>query len=79
MTLSGLAPPHKVWLAIGVLEDAFMDYFAENCVFYMPRGGDRYVGKNQVRAGLSKRFEGIPNVCYGEDQHWVCDDFGVSE
>ena len=63
--------------------DAIMDYFAEDCVFYMPRGsaprGDRYVGKDQVRAGLATRFEGIPDVNYGEDQHWVCGDFGVSE
>jgi hypothetical protein len=28
---------------------------------------------------LAKRFEGIPDVHYGEDQHWICDDFGVSE
>jgi ketosteroid isomerase-like protein len=63
--------------------DAIMNYFAEECVFYMPRGstlrGDRYVGKDQVRAGLAKRFEGIPDVHYGEDRHWVCGDFGVSE
>lgn len=63
--------------------DAIMDYFAEDCVFYFPRGaaprGDRYTGKAEVRAGLAKRFEGIPDVHYGEDTHWVCDDFGVSE
>jgi steroid delta-isomerase-like uncharacterized protein len=63
--------------------DAIMGYFAEDCVFYMPRGsmprGDRYVGKDQVRAGLAKRFEGIPDVHYGEDRHWMCGDFGVSE
>src|SRR5262245_39302777 len=63
--------------------DAIMDYFAEDCVFYMPRGvtprGDRYSGKQEVRAGLAKRFEGIPDVHYGEDRHWVCDNFGVSE
>src|SRR5215213_10406305 len=63
--------------------DAIMGYFAEDCVFYMPRGsaprGNRYVGKEAVRAGLAKRFEGIPDVHYGEDQHWVGDDFGVSE
>lgn len=63
--------------------DAIMEFFAEDCLFYMPRGsqprGDRYVGKREVRAGLSKRFEGIPDVHYGEDKHWVCDDFGVSE
>jgi ketosteroid isomerase-like protein len=63
--------------------DAIMGYFADDCVFYMPRGagprGDRYVGKEDVRAGLAKRFEGLPNVHYGEDQHWACGDFGVSE
>jgi hypothetical protein len=63
--------------------DSIMGYFADDCVFYMPRGakprGDRYVGKKEVRAGLAKRFEGIPDVHYGDDQHWVCGDFGVSE
>lgn len=64
--------------------DSIMDYFAEDCIFYMPRGakprGDKYVGKKEVRAGLAKRFEGIPDVHYGDDQHWLCgDNFGVSE
>lgn len=63
--------------------DAIMGYFAEDCVFYMPRGagprGDRYAGKDEVRAGLAKRFEGLPDVHYGEDRHWACGDFGVSE
>jgi ketosteroid isomerase-like protein len=63
--------------------DAIMDCFADDCVFYMPRGtkprGDQYVGKQEVRAGLAKRFEGIPDVHYGDDKHWVCGDLGVSE
>jgi ketosteroid isomerase-like protein len=63
--------------------DSIMGYFADDCVFYMPRGagprGDRYIGKAGVRAGLAKRFEGIPNVHYGDDKHWACGDFGVSE
>ncbi|HEU4797659.1 MAG TPA: nuclear transport factor 2 family protein [bacterium] len=64
--------------------DAIMGYFADDCIFYMPRGakprGDQYVGKEEVRAGLAKRFEGIPDVHYGDDRHWACgDDFGVSE
>ena len=63
--------------------DAIMGYFADECVFYMPRGagprGDKYAGKDAVRAGLAKRFEGIPDVHYGEDKHWVGDDFGISE
>lgn len=63
--------------------DAIMGFFADDCVFYMPRGagprGNQYMGKTEVRAGLAKRFEGIPNVHYGEDKHWACGDFGVSE
>jgi steroid delta-isomerase-like uncharacterized protein len=63
--------------------DAIMEFFADDCVFYMPRGegprGDRYVGKAEVRAGLAKRFEGLPDVHYGEDSHWAGRDFGVSE
>ena len=63
--------------------DAIMEYFADDCVFYMPRGagprGDRFSGKDAVRAGLAKRFEGIPDVHYGDDRHWACGDFGVSE
>ena len=63
--------------------DAIMGYFADDCVFYMPRGakprGDWYVGKKDVRQSLAKRFEGIPDVHYGDDRHWICGDFGVSE
>jgi len=63
--------------------DAIMTYFHDDCVFYMPRGkaprGDRYVGKREVRAGLATRFEGIPDVHYGDDTHWTCGNLGVSE
>jgi hypothetical protein len=63
--------------------DSIMTFFADDCVFYMPRGlgprGDRYIGKDAVRAGLAKRFEGIPDVHYGDDRHWACANFGVSE
>ena len=61
--------------------DAILGYFANDCVVSNPRGtpprGDQYVGKDEVRASLAKRFEGISNVHYGDDQYWVCgDDFG---
>jgi len=63
--------------------DAIVDYFHDDCVFYMPRGkgprGDRYVGKQEVRAGLATRFKGIPDVHYGEDTHWACGNLCVSE
>ena len=63
--------------------DAIMEYFADDCVFYMPRGaaprGERYAGKTDVKAGLATRFAGLPDVHYGDDKHWVCGDLGVSE
>jgi ketosteroid isomerase-like protein len=62
---------------------SIMGHFADDCVLYMPRGtgprGDRFVGKDAVRAALAKRFEGIPDVHYGDERHWVCGDLGVSE
>jgi ketosteroid isomerase-like protein len=62
--------------------DAIMEFFAEDCEFYMPRGeqpsGTRYAGKSAVREGLGTRFAGIPDVHYGEDTHWLCGNLGVS-
>ena len=63
--------------------DAIMEYFADDCVLYLPRGsasrGARFEGKSEVRRGLATRFEGLPDVHYGDDRHWVCGDLGVSE
>lgn len=63
--------------------DAIMSHFAEDCVFDSPRGPDswgrRFVGKAEVRRGLAARFEGIPDVHYGDDDHFACGDRGVSE
>jgi ketosteroid isomerase-like protein len=63
--------------------DAIMSFFAEDCVLEMPRGpapgGRRLVGREQVREGLQSRLDGIPDVHYGDDTHWVCGDRGVSE
>jgi len=63
--------------------DAIMSHFAEDCVFESPRGsevwGRRFVGKDEVRRGLAARFEGIPDVSYGDDDHFVCGNRGVSE
>ena len=63
--------------------DAIMGFFAEECSMDLPRGaspwGTRYVGKVQVREGIASRFAGIPDVHYGDDRHWVCDNQGVSE
>jgi hypothetical protein len=43
------------------------------------RGGHRLVGKQQVRNGFQARFDGIPDIDYGDDRHWTCGDRGVSE
>lgn len=63
--------------------DAIMDYFADECVLYLPRGasprGAAFAGKDEVRRGLATRFAGLPDVHYGDDRHWVCGDLGVSE
>jgi hypothetical protein len=41
--------------------------------------GQRYEGKAAVREALTGRLSGIPDVHYGDDQHWVCGNRGVSE
>lgn len=63
--------------------DAIMSFFTEDCVFDSPRGpapgGRRLIGKQQVRRGFQARFDGIPDIHYGQDRHWTCGDRGVSE
>jgi taurine dehydrogenase small subunit len=63
--------------------DAIMAAFSDECVFESPRGpdpwGKRFVGKSAVREGLAARFNGIPDVHYGADDHFACGDRGVSE
>ena len=65
--------------------DAILEHFADDAVFESPRGphpfGTRFVGKDQVRAGLAKRFAGIPDVHSGDDRHFETADGtrGVSE
>ena len=55
--------------------DRIMSYFADDCVLEMPRGsqpsGARSEGKETVRKGLASRFEGLPDVHYGNPQHFV--------
>jgi ketosteroid isomerase-like protein len=62
--------------------DRIMEFFADDCELCMPRGtepwGQRFVGKPTVKAALATRFEGIPDVHYGDDQHWVSGNQGVS-
>ena len=58
--------------------DGILGHFSDDAVFESPRGpdpwGTRFVGREAVRAGLAKRFEGIPDVHYGDDSHFVSAD-----
>ena len=63
--------------------DRIMSFFADDAVLEMPRGPDpwgrRYVGKEAVREGLASRFEGLPDVHYANDRHWIDGDMGISQ
>ncbi len=52
-----------------------MSFFADDCVLEMPRGhkpyGSRFEGRQNVRQGLAGRFEGLPDVHYGNAEHFV--------
>ena len=62
--------------------DRVMSHFARDCSLDMPRGsephGTRFTGFEEVRRGLSGRFEAIPDVHYGELEHFVSGDCGMS-
>lgn len=55
--------------------DRIMSFFADDCVLEMPRGrdpwGGRYEGKEAVRKGLATRFEDLPDVHYGNEEHFI--------
>ncbi|MDQ3158139.1 MAG: nuclear transport factor 2 family protein [Actinomycetota bacterium] len=63
--------------------DQIMSFFTDDCVLETPRGSDawgtRYSGRDAVREGLAARFVGIPDVHYGDDEHWICGDHAVSK
>jgi ketosteroid isomerase-like protein len=60
-----------------------MSFFGNHPVLDMPRGpqpwGTRAEGQAEVQALLATRLEGIPDVHYSEDRHFVCGERGVSE
>lgn len=62
--------------------DAVMTYFTDDAVFVSPRGpepwGREFSGKDQVREGLAARFAGLPQLHYGDDEHFVIGDRGFS-
>jgi ketosteroid isomerase-like protein len=60
-----------------------MALFADDAILEMPRGphpwGRRFVGRAAVREGLRARFEGLPDVHYDADSHYVDGDMGISQ
>lgn len=63
--------------------DTIMSFFAETCSLDMPRGpephGARFTGRAAVRRGLMTRFETTPDVHYGELEHFVSGETGISK
>ncbi|HVZ02412.1 MAG TPA: nuclear transport factor 2 family protein [Dongiaceae bacterium] len=65
--------------------DRIMALFSDDCVLEMPRGGapwgSRFEGRRKVREGLAARFEGLPDVHYGDAEHFVdsAADTGISK
>ena len=63
--------------------DAIMAFFTDDAVFEAPRGPDpwgrRFEGRDAVREGLAARFTTIPDVHYGENDHFISGDRGASE
>jgi ketosteroid isomerase-like protein len=65
--------------------DRIMAFFSDDCVLEMPRGsnpwGSRFEGKANVRQALATRFEGLPDVHYGDEEHFVdaAADTGMSK
>lgn len=55
--------------------DRILALFADDCVLEMPRGnapwGARFEGKPKVREALASRFQGLPDVHYGNPEHFV--------
>jgi ketosteroid isomerase-like protein len=63
--------------------DGIMAHFADDAAFESPRGphpwGQRFVGRDEVRAAFAARFAGIPDIRYQGDEHFVDGDRGASE
>lgn len=63
--------------------DRIMRHFTDDAVFEAPRGSDpwgaRVVGREAIREAFAARFSGIPDVRYGDDDHFVAGDRGASE
>ena len=62
--------------------DGVLNFFAPDCSLDMPRGsephGTRFQGIEQVKKGLMGRFESTPDVHYGDVEHFLSGNCGLS-
>jgi len=61
--------------------DRIMSFFADDGVLETAARepwGTRFEGQSAVRERLAQRFRGLPDVHYGEDEHWMCGDRRLS-
>ena len=63
--------------------DALMTFMSDDCVFESSTGpdkcGTRYAGRDAVRAGFVEVWTTFPDAHWGNAQHFVHGDRGVSE
>jgi steroid delta-isomerase-like uncharacterized protein len=63
--------------------DALMSFMADECVFELSVGpdrwGNRYEGRDQVREGFASVLETFPDGRWDGASHFVAGDRGVSE
>lgn len=63
--------------------DALLSMVTDDCVFDTAAGanahGNRFVGKQALRAAFPAAWQTWPNVRWEEATHFVCDERGVSE
>jgi ketosteroid isomerase-like protein len=61
--------------------DRVMAFFADDCVLEMPRGADpwgtRFEGREAVRKAIAGRFEELPDVHYGNGEHFADEAAGA--
>jgi ketosteroid isomerase-like protein len=86
-----VADPIRILRSLEAILDAFnahdldrvMSFFVDDCVLEMPRGPDpcgrRSEGFDAVRDALRSRFTGIPDVHYGNAEHFVSGDTGITQ
>lgn len=63
--------------------DALMSFMTEDCVFESSAGaqacGNRYVGRQAVRASFAEVWAVFPDAHWGSARHFALGDRGVSE